>query len=123
MCAKRVPLNSSPASQEIPGSMTKHQLMPTPASEVILDSMPDQETRKKAEELLKEYGERIKIDEDGSLIYPDGARGSSVRDLLLSLFRKGEKVPFDYYLFLALVNREEKSISITLPYDWKIYHE
>ena len=111
MCAKRVPIESLPAD--------KRQ---------IVDSLP-KEDREKADALLIKKAGHLRTDEDGMILYDDGSKGSSLRELLLAFLNKNsrESIPPDYHRFLSvmrLVEEEPPSSSLlrlNLPDDWISY--
>ena len=107
MCAKRVPIESLPA---------------------VVDSLPKRD-REKASALLVRKADRLRTDEDGMILYDDGSKGSSIRELLSAYLNKTsrESIPPDYHRFLSvmrLVEEEPSSSSVLrlkFPYDWIAY--
>ena len=109
MCAKRVPIESLPVDNQ----------------RRIVDSLP-KEDRRRADALLDRKANRLRTDEDGMILYDDGSKGSSIRELLRAFLNKNsrESIPPDYHRFLSVMNlaeEEEPSSSVLrlkLPDDW-----
>ena len=107
MCAKRVPIESLPA---------------------VFDSLPKDDREKADPRLIRKAG-GLRTDEDGMILYNDGSKGSSIRELLVAFLNKNsrESIPADYHRFLSvmgLVEEEPSSSSalrLKLPDDWISY--